>query len=115
VLAQVLVADAQAIHDAGPEILDQHVRGATNRRSTSLPPSDFRLTVTDFLPLFCARNEAPISRWLSDASAPSCRAEIAVFRNFDLDDFRAEERELIGAERAREHIAQIEHTDPASA
>ena len=41
---------------------------------SALPVSDFRLTVTDFLPPFWARKEAPMRRRLSEASAPNCRA-----------------------------------------
>jgi hypothetical protein len=57
----VLVAKAQPRHHAGAEVLDQHV-GALDQglRSTALPASLFRFSVIDFLPPFCARNEAPM-------------------------------------------------------
>jgi hypothetical protein len=43
------------------------------------------LTVTDFLPLFCARNDAPISRWFERRVGTQLPRQIAVLRNFDLD------------------------------
>jgi hypothetical protein len=48
---------------------------ATSRRRTSLPSAVFRFRVTDFLPAFWARNEAPMWRPFKAASAPSWRAK----------------------------------------
>src|SRR6478609_7823779 len=47
---------------------------STRRRRTSLPSGFFRFSVTDRLPAFWARNEAPMCLPLRSASAPSWRA-----------------------------------------
>ena len=88
---------------------------ATRRLKTSLPASCLRLSVIDFLPAFCARNEAPISFALSAGSAPSWRARSPRPGHLDLDHVGAEQRQLIGAERPGQHIGQVEDADAVRA
>ena len=38
--------------------------------------------------------------------------EVAGLRHLDLDDFRAEQRKFVGAQRTSEHIAQVKDADP---
>ena len=47
---------------------------STSRRRTALPSAALRFSVSDFLPAFWARNEAPMCCALSAGSAPSWRA-----------------------------------------
>jgi hypothetical protein len=44
-------------------------------------------------------------------SAPSCRARSPRPRGLDLDDLRAHMRQLVAAERTRQHVGQVENTN----
>ena len=68
----------------------------------------FKLTVTDRLPAFCARNEAPIKAALRSGSAPSRRAKSPPPGASTLMTSAPQERQLIGGERPREHIGEVE-------
>ncbi len=47
----------------------------TSRTNAARPFADFRFSVIERLPAFCARKEAPMPRRLSSGSAPSWRAK----------------------------------------
>src|SRR5580700_8834007 len=85
----------------------------SRRRNTSLPAALLRLMVTERLPAFWARKEAPISAVLERGIGAELAGEIARTGRLDLDDLGAQQCELIGPERPCQHIGEIEHANAA--
>ncbi len=83
-------------------------RVRTRRRRTSLPRACLRLTVSDRLPAFCARNDTPISATLSVGVGAELAREVAAVGHLDLDHVRAQVRELMRAERSGEHVGEVD-------
>ena len=107
-----LVAEAEARHHAGPEILHQRRRRSRRARETS--PCRRRLlrsSTTERLPAFCARNETPMLRAVELRPTRRAGARDRRRRRFDLDDVGAEQRELIAAVRPGQHVGEVEHAD----
>ena len=62
----------------------------------------------DCLPPFTATNDAPMPRFGGLGVRAEAAGEVAAAGLLDLDDLGAHEGELVGAERARQHVRQVE-------
>src|SRR5690606_28269420 len=107
VLAHRLVAEAEAADNAGPEVLDQHVRSLDD------PASDQRVVrlfqVERDRPLACVRGDERGAHSLEPAVAPVGAKRVAAGR-FDLDDLRSEQREKVRRIGPGHHVAEVGHT-----
>ena len=111
VLPQLLVAHAEPIHDARAEVLDQHMRGADEPLEHFLPAFGFQVDGDGLLAAVLRQERGAHQLLVERGVGAELAREIALLGHFDLDHFRAQERELVGAERAREHVAQVQHPD----
>ena len=80
-----------------------------------MPSAVFRFSVTDFLPAFWARNDAPMCLAFERGIGAELARQVAAVGHLDLDDVGAEQGQLVGAERTGQDVGQVEDADPASA
>ena len=104
-LAQHLVAQSQPVHDAGGEILDQHV-GLLDQRQEQLPAARL-LEVEDDRLLVGVQHDQRIGLDLALAAAHH-----VALRRLDLEHPRAHEGELQAAIGAVVDLAEIEDEHP---
>jgi len=108
---QLLVADAEAIHDAGAKILDEHMRAADEPPQHFLAPVGLQVDGDGFLAAVLRQKRSAHQPLIEQGVSTELAREIALLGHLDLDHFRTEERELIRAKRARQHVAQVQHAD----
>jgi hypothetical protein len=108
-LAQHVVAEFQAVHHAGAIVFDQRI-GLRHQLEQDRAP--FRVFQVDGDGLLARidgdeRGAHLAARLLR--IRPETAGEVAIAGHFDLDDFSAEQTQLIAAERPGQHVRQVEH------
>jgi hypothetical protein len=107
-IEHLFAAETQAVHHAGPEVLDQHVRMFDDAGRQFL--AAFLLEIDRDVQL------AAVLLHEVAAHAVPARSEKArqiAFRRLEFDDLGAEIREDAGARRAGENAAEIRYADTA--
>ena len=110
-LPQLLVAQAEPIHHAGAEVLDQHVGGRDEPLQHVLAAVGLQVERDRLLAAVLGQERRAHQLLVERRVGAELARQIAVLGHLDLDHLRAEQRELVGAERPGQHVGQIEHPD----
>src|SRR5690606_22967738 len=99
---------AQALHDAGPEVLDNHLRAlhqtAEHRLALRVLQVDGDRTLACVLRQERCAHAPPVELGIGAQLA----GQVARAARLDLDDFRPQVGELVAGERAGQHIGQVQ-------
>ena len=108
---ECFIADPQAIHHAGAEVFDQGVGGPDQPVQDFPARRGFQVQCEGTFAAVLGQERCPHVPAIQVDIRPQLTGQVARIGHFDLDDIGAQKRELIGAERPRQYIRQIQYAD----